>query len=529
MSDEPSGAVTEPGESEAELESLRATVCAMAGLLAAEMCRWLDLVGELDRTHAWSGYGIKSSAHWLSWACSMSAGTAREHVRVAKVLPQLPLIHAAFAAGEQSYSKVREATRLAGRIDESALLNLSRVCTAAQLHRSVQGFRRADTDRLQQELTRSVRWRTDDDGSLILTARLPAEEGAIVLAALETATGQLSLEKKATEKTPTTSPPGASDDPALKAAAELAVGATPWTTPAGRAARAGTGVTGGCGTESAAVNPADALLAVARGFLDGSPADTTGQDRNLVVVHVDAAVLAAGAASSEEPELPAVPVTDVPAGTPLPAVPATGACEIVGVGGITAETAAKISCDASVIPVVRNRSGAVLNLGRKRRLVSAAQRRALAIRDGCCRYPSCTRTQALEAHHVKHWAAGGRTDMDNLVMLCRFHHLAIHENIAAVASTRTGRTLEFSFTRPNGEPLPDDPTERRRMHRGIEEHQELQVRRRLDSISEPSAEREWQWNDQDVEAIRPLWRGERFDLHYVVAALFSQLAGKEAA
>lgn len=242
-----------------------------------------------------------------------------------------------------------------------------------------------------------------------------------------------------------------------------------------------------------------------------------------MVVHVDAAVLAASASAP-----PVTPVADVPAGT-LPAVPATGACEVVGVGGITAETAARISCDASVIPVVRNRSGAVLNFGRKRRLVSAAQRRALAIRDGCCRYPSCTRTQALEAHHVKHWAAGGRTDMDNLVMLCRFHHLAIHENIAAVASTRTGRTVEFSFTRPNGEPLPDDPTERRRMHRGIEEHQELQVRRRLDSISEPSAERQWQWNDQDVEAVRPLWRGERFDLHYVVAALFSQLAGKEAA
>ncbi|MGI8415694.1 MAG: DUF222 domain-containing protein [Nakamurella sp.] len=165
-----------------DLERIRSRVCAMAGYLATETCRWLDMVEELDRTHAWSGWGVKSCAHWLSWACSLSPGTAREHVRVARLLPQLPLIRQAFAAGELSFSKVREASRLAGRIDEEALLNIARVSTASQLERTVRGFRRADTDRLSQEQTRTVRWRTDEDGSFVLTARLPAEEGAVLLA-----------------------------------------------------------------------------------------------------------------------------------------------------------------------------------------------------------------------------------------------------------------------------------------------------------------------------------------------------------
>lgn len=301
----------------------------MAGFLATEMCRWLDMVEELDRTHAWSGWGVKSCAHWLSWACSLSPGTAREHVRVARLLPLLPLIRQAFAAGELSFSKVREASRLAGRIDEAALLNIARVSTASQLERTVRGFRRADTDRLSQEQTRKVRWRTDEDGSFILTARLPAEEGAVLLAALETATGRLELDTRSN-----------TDGRATRATG-------------GRAARAGEG----CGSEQPPVDPADALLAVAHQFLNTAPADDTGQDRHLVVVHVDPEVLAGG----------------VPAGTP--------ACEIAGVGGITACTAARLACDATVVAAIRDSSGAVLNFGRKRRLVSPAQRRALAIRD----------------------------------------------------------------------------------------------------------------------------------------------------
>lgn len=158
-------------------------------------------------------------------------------------------------------------------------------------------------------------------------------------------------------------------------------------------------------------------------------------------------------------------------------------------------------------------SGAVLNLGRRRRLVSPAQRRALSIRDGCCQHPGCTRTHALQAHHVVHWSRGGRTDLNNLVLLCRFHHLAVHEGIIAIDPSRR-------VTQPDGRPLPDETALRRGLHRSVAEHEWIQIRNRLDDITTTT----WRWNDEHAQTIRPLWRGERFDLGHIVATMFTNLA-----
>jgi HNH endonuclease len=69
-----------------------------------------------------------------------------------------------------------------------------------------------------------------------------------------------------------------------------------------------------------------------------------------------------------------------------------------------------------------------LEVGRATRVVSAAQRTALVVRDGGCRYPGCERPPAwCEAHHRWHWLHGGPTDLGNLVLLCRAHHRAVHE------------------------------------------------------------------------------------------------------
>ena len=69
-----------------------------------------------------------------------------------------------------------------------------------------------------------------------------------------------------------------------------------------------------------------------------------------------------------------------------------------------------------------------LEVGRATRVVSAAQRAALAVRDGGCRFPGCDRPPAwCEAHHLRHWLHGGATDLANLVLLCRAHHRAVHE------------------------------------------------------------------------------------------------------
>lgn len=77
------------------------------------MSRWLELVAEMDRREAWAGWVFCSRAAWLSWRCAVAPRSAREHVRVARALEELPRVRAAFAAGELSYAKVRALTRVA--------------------------------------------------------------------------------------------------------------------------------------------------------------------------------------------------------------------------------------------------------------------------------------------------------------------------------------------------------------------------------------------------------------------------------
>ena len=95
------------------LERLEAQICELAGHLAAATCRFLVLLGEFDARRGWASWDMNSCAEWLSWKCQMSCGTAREHVRVARALRDLPVIRGEFGAGRLSYAKVRALTRIA--------------------------------------------------------------------------------------------------------------------------------------------------------------------------------------------------------------------------------------------------------------------------------------------------------------------------------------------------------------------------------------------------------------------------------
>jgi Domain of unknown function (DUF222)/HNH endonuclease len=81
------------------------------------------------------------------------------------------------------------------------------------------------------------------------------------------------------------------------------------------------------------------------------------------------------------------------------------------------------ACEAEVVPVVFNHSGGVLSYGRTRRYATAGQRLALAARDRGCSFPGCERPPAwCEAHHVLEWIKGGPTDLENLTLVCPYHH-----------------------------------------------------------------------------------------------------------
>lgn len=167
-------------------DRLEEEICELAGHLAAATCRFLLLVAEFDRLDGWIGH--RSCAHWLSWRCGLSPSAAREHVRVAQALQKFAVIRDAFSAGRLSYSKVRAITRVATVRNESELVETALVTTAAQLERIVRAMRHATSDQVRERhQRRNLSWWWDDDGMLVLRARLDPDEGAAALAALRAA------------------------------------------------------------------------------------------------------------------------------------------------------------------------------------------------------------------------------------------------------------------------------------------------------------------------------------------------------
>ncbi|WCN83009.1 HNH endonuclease signature motif containing protein [Micromonospora sp. LH3U1] len=100
---------------------------------------------------------------------------------------------------------------------------------------------------------------------------------------------------------------------------------------------------------------------------------------------------------------------------------------------LTPDTVRRLACDAAILPAVLGGAGQVLDVGRQRRLVSGPLRRALVLRDGGCAFPGCDRPPRwCAAHHLRHWADGGPTSLDNAVLLCGHHHRHIHQTEWAV-------------------------------------------------------------------------------------------------
>ena len=143
----------------------------------------------------------------------------------------------------------------------------------------------------------------------------------------------------------------------------------------------------------------EALLAVAEASL-GQSTERSHVDRYQVVVHVDAATSA----------------NDAPG------------ISVLGDGPpLSVETMRRLTCDSSLVALLEG-ADRVLGIGRKTRAIPTSLRRALKARDGCCRFPGCTNTRGLNAHHVEHWTRGGPTDLANLMLLCRRHHRLVHED-----------------------------------------------------------------------------------------------------
>jgi len=113
---------------------------------------------------------------------------------------------------------------------------------------------------------------------------------------------------------------------------------------------------------------------------------------------------------------------------------------------VSAETLRRLTCDAAVVTMREGPDGSVLDVGRKSRTVPTPIRRALTARDAGCCFPGCT-ARRCDAHHVEHWADGGSTSLDNLMLLCRRHHTLVHEGGVSVERDALG---SLTFVRPCG-------------------------------------------------------------------------------
>ena len=113
-----------------------------------------------------------------------------------------------------------------------------------------------------------------------------------------------------------------------------------------------------------------------------------------------------------------------------------------------------IGCTAALSWMLHDRDGTVLDLGRRRRRPNAALRRAARERDTCrCRFPGCE-SRRIDLHHIRYWSHGGRTSLENLISLCRYHHMLVHDRGYLIAAQPGGA---FTFFRPDGTGIPLSP------------------------------------------------------------------------
>jgi len=172
-------------------EDLGQQITLLAGQINAANHRLLKLIAEFDTRKGWVADGtIPSCAFWLNWKCGIATSAAREKVRVAHALEVLPQIDAAFAAGEISYSKVRAMTRVATAENEDYLLMIARHGTASHIEKLVRKYRSVQAksggdQEAEQAQARQLSYYQDDDGMWVIHAKLPAEEGSLVVKAIE--------------------------------------------------------------------------------------------------------------------------------------------------------------------------------------------------------------------------------------------------------------------------------------------------------------------------------------------------------
>lgn len=424
-----------PDDDRVALEQLASDIIGHASRLAAATCRWLLLIAAFDAREGYRHYVLSSTARWLSHYCSLSRRTAIEHVRVARALAAHPPLAAAMSSGRLSYSHVRAISRVSELGDTAfvaSLINLAEHGTVRQLEDVVRGLRTVDDNERDMPATARERF----------TRRWCADSTWRCSARL---------------------------DPEHGALVQSAVDAI-----ADRE-----GIT----QAEALTRMAEIALATVAGQTGELPS-LRGDERAAVVVHLDASAVP----QADEHE-------DVERSRERSSAAHRPYARVARGPGLPARVVERLLCQGRVRTVSFDADHYPIDVGRSRRLVSKKQLIALFLRDGGCALPGCGNRGGVEAHHVRHWLHGGSTSLDNLVLLCRRHHHALHDGDVRI--TALGRQ-QFRFLRKDGTDLPPH----------------------ADLGSEPDAPPlESEYAELADDAITTRWDGSRLDHHYAVATL----------
>jgi hypothetical protein len=367
---------TLPDLPDARLEDDFAELQRVGELIDAERLRRL---AEIDRRGRVLRDGHLSTASWLAGTFKVAWGTAREQVRTARALEDMPETRRALDEGELSMSAVRvlvsarEADPSAFRDSEAQLVDAARIHSMQDLRRVAAYWRQAaereaaldgheklrERRRLHASVTFLGMVRVDGD--------LDPETGETLLTALRAV---LDAESRSSAE-------GDHRTPAQRRA--------------------------------------DALGEVCRQWLDHADRPAVAGEKPHVTVTVDTQALRDGA------------------GEPI---------DLDHVGPIDPAVARRVVCDASIRRVVLAGPSEPLDIGRRTPVVPPAMRRAVIVRDRHCRFPGCDRPHTwCDAHHVVHWADGGPTALPNLALLCRRHHRMVHKRSGFRLELVDGRPL----------------------------------------------------------------------------------------
>jgi hypothetical protein len=483
-------------------EAAEEELATLSSHLDAATYRQLVLIRQLDESGHWVKAGATTCAAWLSWRIGMNENAARERLRIAHALRDLPKVADAMRTGTLSYSKVRAIVRVATPQMEERLLEYARYTTASQLERICRGVRRQqlldteedesldEAERLRRAFdARDLFLRARGDGTVQVVVTLMPDEAQRVFIAVETTRDAMR------EECPSLPPTYADafvrlvdvgfeeatvelvNDPAAATnhSAESNLDAT------NHSAESNLDATNHA-TNHFAESNLDATNHSAESNLD---ATNHSAESNLDASHSAESNFAANenAAGLSAESTPTARRTKKVSGGDTQRVLIQLAPHLLSDGlvanlddgtWIAPETWRRVACDCALDLAKVDEAGKVLDVGRRTRTIPPALTRALDVRDaGRCRFPGCNHRRFLDRHHIEHWSRNGETKLDNLLTLCSAHHRLVHEG---------GWTVELDedearFFQPDGTQLvwPRPPREEDAVAELEEAYAELEI------------------------------------------------------